>query len=180
MKRFRTILIVIITSASVLLAQQGSTMLKDRASNRLAAVSGFNALYVTPIDGASGAAFEPVTDDCDGAVKSVKRYISVGSSDDESQVTASAGTFCGISARNANTTTDAFIKCTDATAANTTPGSTAIFYEMIVPAGSGFVDRGADEPFSTALTCYIVTGKADNDATDVAASDVSYNLTYVN
>lgn len=109
----------------------------------------------------------------------LKRYISVGSSEDESQVKATPGVLLGISARNSHATTAAYIKCTNATAASTTPGSTAIFYEMIVPAGGfGFIDRDINATFSTALTCYIVTGKANSDATEVAADDVSYNLTY--
>jgi hypothetical protein len=111
---------------------------------------------------------------------SVKYYISVGASEDESQVTASPGVLIGISARNSNATTNAYLKCTNATAASTTPGSTAIFYEMLIPAGSGFVDNAINAPFDTALTCYIVTGKTASDPTEVAADDVSYFLRYRN
>ena len=106
------------------------------------------------------------------------RYISVGVTEDEHEVKASAGTLCGISARNAHATTAAYIKCTNLTAANTTPGSSAIIYEMQVPAASWFVDGQINAAFSVALTCYIVTGKANNDATEVAANDVTYNLRY--
>lgn len=108
----------------------------------------------------------------------LKRYISVGSTEDESQVKATAGVLLGISARNAHASTDAYLKCTNLTAANTTPGSSAVFYEMIVPHASGYVDRNINATFDTALTCYIVTGKTDSDATEVGANDVSYNLTY--
>ncbi len=119
-----------------------------------------------------------VTDPCAGTSPSIKRYISVGSAEDESQVKATAGTLCSIRARNANATTDAFLKCTNLTAANTTPGSSAVYYDMIVPKGGGYVDGIIHAPFSVALTCYIVTGKADSDATEVAADDVSYFLLY--
>lgn len=108
----------------------------------------------------------------------LKRYISVGTTEDESEVKATAGTLMGISARNANASTDAFLKCTNLTAANTTPGTSTVIYELMIPKGGGFIDRDINVPFSTALTCYIVTGKLDNDATEVAANDVSYNLTY--
>lgn len=107
-----------------------------------------------------------------------KRYISVGSTEDESQVKATSGTLCSISAWNFNTTTDAFIKCTNATAANTTPGSTAVWYSMIIPHGSGFVEPAIFTDFDTALTCYLVTGKADTDVAEVGANDVGYNLRY--
>lgn len=105
-------------------------------------------------------------------------YISVGTSEDEHQIKATPGIFCGISARNANATTNAFVKCTNLTAASTTPGSSTIWYEMMVPFGLGFIDRNIGAPFSVALTCYIVTGKTASDATEVAADDVSYFITY--
>lgn len=125
-----------------------------------------------------GTATSSFTDTCQGLTMSTKYYISVGSTEDESQVKATAGTLCGISARNAHASTNAFLKCTNLTAANTTPGSSTIFYEMMIPFGSGFVDDKIDAPFSVALTCYIVTGKAASDATEVAADDVSYFLRY--
>ncbi len=118
------------------------------------------------------------TDDCLGTIPSKEYYISVGSSEDEHQIKATAGTLCGISARNAHASANAFLKCTNLTAANTTPGSSAIFYEMMVPFGGGYVDNHIDVPFSVALTCYIVTGKAASDATEVGADDVSYVLRY--
>lgn len=109
----------------------------------------------------------------------LKRYISVGSTEDESQVKATAGILLGVSAWNFHATQVAFLKCTNLTAANTTPGSSAVFYSMIIPpATSGFSDRNINATFDTALTCYIVTGKADTDAAEVGANDVGYNLTY--
>ena len=125
-----------------------------------------------------GSTISPTTDNCDGTAPLVKRYITTGTGDNESEVKSSAGTLCAIQARNANATVNAFIKCTNATAASTTPGSTAVFYDMMVPFGGGYVNATIHAPFTTALTCYVVTGKADNDATDVAADDVSYFLTY--
>lgn len=120
----------------------------------------------------------PVTNTCSGAAHSVKRYITTGSSANKSQVKATAGTLCSIVADNAHATTASFVKCTNATAANTTPGSTAVFFRLIIPALSPAGAANIDVPFDTALTCYVVTGKADSDATDTAADDVSYTITY--
>lgn len=118
-----------------------------------------------------------VTDPCDGTIPSIKRYISVGSTEDESQVKATAGTLCRVQASNANATTNAWMKCTNLTAANTTPGSSVVFWDMLVPFGLGNQDS-PHIPFSVALTCYIVTGNADSDATEVGANDVHYVLEY--
>ncbi len=153
-------------------------------ANQSVNVSQINGVTTTMGNGASGTGVQRVTiaSDSTGTVtpagQTLKRYISVGTSEDESQVKATAGVLLGVSARNAHATTIAYLKCTNLTAANTTPGSSTIFYEMIVPAAGGVVDREINATFDTALTCYIVTGKTDADATEVAANDVSYNLTY--
>lgn len=93
--------------------------------------------------------------------------------DDETQISGSATTLRSVRARNANTTTDAYLRCTNLTAANTTPGSSTVVYEMMIPFGGGFVDTDINMTFSTAMTCYIATGKAVTDATDAAQDDVS-------
>jgi hypothetical protein len=108
----------------------------------------------------------------------LKRYISAGATEDESEVKATAGTLDSISARNDHASADAHLKCTNLTAANTTPGTSTIFYEMLIPHAGGFVDSNIVATFDTALTCYIVLGKADNAVDEVAANDVSYNLRY--
>lgn len=107
-----------------------------------------------------------------------KAYISVGTTEDESEVKASAGVLRSVSAFNAHATNDAWLKCTNATAASTTPGTTAIVYRMMIPAKGGAVDPDINAAFSTALTCYIVLGKANNAVDEVAADDVSYNLRF--
>jgi hypothetical protein len=110
------------------------------------------------------------------------RYISAGGgAEDKTAVATAAGILLGISARNTHATTDAHIKCTNLASGSTTPGSSTVFYELFVPAvdeGGTAVDREINLTFGTALTCYIVSGDADSDATDVASGDVSYNLTY--
>lgn len=102
--------------------------------------------------------------------------------DDKTQIKATAGVLLWISGRNAHATTAAYVRCTNATAANTTPGSTAVIYEMIIPpATSGFI-QGTLGPggmtFDTALTCYVATGKAVSDTTDAGQDDVVVNVGY--
>jgi hypothetical protein len=133
------------------------------------------AHYVQVVD-AAGASVG-VSDDCDGTIPSHKYYITAGSGDNESQVKATAGTFCSIVASNSDAAADAHIKCTNLTAANTTPGSSTIFYEILVPFGLTVTDA-PHIPFSVAMTCYVVTGQAATDATDAASEDVTYSLRY--
>lgn len=103
-------------------------------------------------------------------------YISAGSTEDENEIDANAGVLMGISAFNNHASANAFIKCTNATAANTTPGTTTVIYAIQVPFGGGVVDRNINVTYATALTCYIVLGEADNDVAEVAANDVRYNI----
>jgi hypothetical protein len=112
-----------------------------------------------------------------------ERYITVGSGDNENEFKSSAGRFCGIVARNTHTA-NAFIKCSDQVIGSTTPGTTAVWLDVMIPAGTdyqGALTHAAPAggiPFTTGLTCWVVTGEADTDATDVAANKVSYTLYY--
>tara|TARA_Y100000310_G_scaffold322122_1_gene380736 strand:+ start:334 stop:582 length:249 start_codon:yes stop_codon:yes gene_type:complete len=73
----------------------------------------------------------------------------------------------------------AFLRCSNLTAANTTPGTSAVIYGMIVPpTAGGFVDTEINFAFDTALTCWIVLGEAESDVAEVAANDVGYNIRY--
>ena len=132
---------------------------------------------VPPADGGAGAVSTNTMRTVESAATSL-RYISVGTAEDENQIKATAGVLRGISASNAHATNNAFIKCTNATSAGTTPGSTAIIYSMIVPASGGNNDGVINMPFSTALTCYIVLGKANSAVDEVSADDVSYTVRF--
>lgn len=117
------------------------------------------------------------------AANTPNSYISTGAGDaeDEQQIKATPGVLAGISAFNVHATADAWVKCTNLTAANTTPGSSAIFYRLFVPSlahGGGAVDRNIERTFSVALTCYIVKGAADNAEDEVGANDVVWNIDY--
>ena len=104
-------------------------------------------------------------------------YLSVGTTEDENEIDANSGVLMGISAYNNHASANAFLKCTNATAANTTPGTTAIFYQVMIPWGGGIVEHDINATYSTALTCFIVLGEAANDVAEVAANDVGYNIT---
>lgn len=109
----------------------------------------------------------------------LKRYISIGMTEDEFDVKATPGVLVGFSGYNSHATTDAYLKCVNKTAANSTPGTDTVFYSALIPAGpSGSVDSQVNASFSVALSCYIVTGKADSDTTEVAADDVMVNIRY--
>jgi hypothetical protein len=108
----------------------------------------------------------------------LERYISAGATEDENEFKATAGVLVGISAYNNHASADAFLKCTNLTAANQAPGTSAIFYSMLIPFGGGFVDSEINATFSVALSCYIVLGEADTDVAEVAANDVVVNLRY--
>lgn len=105
------------------------------------------------------------------------RYLSVGTTEDEHAVKTSAGVLYSIEAFNAHATVDAFLKCVDNTTAGTTPGTTIpTFFSGILFAKGGFtVTYPVGKAFSTALTCWIVTGKADSDVAEVAANDIHVN-----
>ncbi len=108
----------------------------------------------------------------------LKHFVSAGSTEDENQIKATPGVLAGVSITNNHATTDAFFRCVNKTAANTTPGSETIFYGVMVPHLGGVVDRGIEAAFSVALTCYVVTGEAENDVAEVAANDINVNVSY--
>lgn len=101
--------------------------------------------------------------------------------DDETQIKGTAGVLLAISGWNASADTDAWVRCANATAASTTPGSTTVVFDMLLPFGGGFVQAGigpAGRTFSTALTCWIATGVAVSDTTDAAQNEVVVNVDY--
>ena len=115
---------------------------------------------------------------------SMNRKIAAGTTEDETQIKASAGVLLSISAWNISEA-DAWVKCTNLTAANTTPGTSTVWYAMLVPSSTGqsggFVQSNfgpGGVTFDTALTCYLVVGAADNDVAEVPAGEVGWNIVY--
>jgi hypothetical protein len=93
--------------------------------------------------------------------------------DDEFAICTAACTITAIDCFNSNATTDAYFKMTNATAANTTPGSTAVAIgPVLIPFGPGSHRKTMFVAMTTAATGYFSTGSADSDATDVPNGEV--------
>jgi hypothetical protein len=110
------------------------------------------------------------------------RYISVGTSEDEHAVKATAGTIFSIYATNTAATV-AFLKCEDDTAANTAPGTDVPEFSAAIPgAAVGGPPLNAVFPlgfaFVNAWTCWIVTTAPDAGVTEVAADVVHVFYTF--
>lgn len=103
------------------------------------------------------------------------KYSSVGTTEDEHAVKASAGVLWSVTFTNTNAAAR-YWRCANAVAGSTTPGTTTPVTDLAIPgntAASGFTipfPRGF--AFSTALTCWIVTGAADTDVAEVAANEI--------
>lgn len=113
---------------------------------------------------------------------SLSHRISVGTTEDEFEVKAAAGTLMGLTATNTAATV-AFLRCANQVAASTTPGTTTVWWGIAVPGattGAGIAPSFPVDgiPFSTGLTCWIVTGAAETDVAEVAANVVNVNVYY--
>lgn len=108
-------------------------------------------------------------------------YISAGSTEDEHAVKATAGTLFSVTATNTNAAVR-YLKCENDTAANTAPGTDTPELRIAIPGattGAGFTTTFPKGwTFSTALTCWIVTGAADSDVAEVAANELMVFYTY--
>lgn len=151
------------------------TYLRDAAGNeRGANVNASNQLLTAEANSTSILA---------ALAASTQHYrTSAGATEDEFEVKATAGVLTGGIVTNTAATVS-YLKCSNATAANTTPGTTAVFFGVAIPGattGAGFslpIPPGGIT-FSTALTCYLVKGAADTDVAEVGANEVKVNLFY--
>jgi hypothetical protein len=116
----------------------------------------------------------------DQGVSSLK-YTSVGATEDEHAVKASAGVLYSITTTNTNAAAR-YLRCENDTAANTTPGSETVELDLAIPGattGAGFTTTFPKGwAFSTALTCWVVTGAADSDVAEVAANEIKIFYTF--
>lgn len=154
-----------------------------------------NGVTVLMGAGGTGTGSQRVTEANDSQLSAdvalVKSYLapstqhyrtSAGATEDEFEVKATAGVLTGGIITNTAATVS-YLKCSNLTAANTTPGSSAVFFAAAIPGattGAGFnlpVPAGG-LTFSTALTCYLVKGAADTDVAEVGANEVKVNLFY--
>ncbi len=133
--------------------------------------------FVVQVDGAALTALQLIDDDQTGA--SVHHRISAGSTEDEHEIKNTAGRLFSISATNVNAAVR-YLRCANLTAANTTPGSSTVWFGLAIPGattGAGFTHSFGPSglAFSTALTCWIVTGQAETDVAEVAANEINVN-----
>lgn len=124
--------------------------------------------------------FEASSDNCEGRDLTEERYVSVGTSEDENEYSATAATLCGIEIANAHSTAGAWVKCTNLTAASTTPGSSTIHWDFFAAPNATSGNNNIRRTFSTAITCYIVLGKTAAAVDEVGADDVHVTLYYIN
>lgn len=101
---------------------------------------------------------------------------SAGVTEDEHEIKATGGVLYSITFTNTNAAVR-YWRCANATAASTTPGSTTVYMGGAIPGattGAGYApDLGPNGlTFSTALTCWWVTGAADSDVAEVAANEI--------
>lgn len=103
--------------------------------------------------------------------------ISVGTTEDETVVKGSPGMVGWLVVTNSNASAR-WIKFYDST--NPTPGTTTPVLRFLIPGGSnGFtVNFGPGVQFDTGISYALVTGVADADVAEVAASEVVVNLGY--
>lgn len=111
----------------------------------------------------------------------VHTKISVGLTEDETQIKATSGAVFSITATNTNAAAR-YLKCYDLTAANAAPGTSTPWLRLAIPpaatSGALHVAFPTGAFFSTALTCALVTGSADSDVTEVAAGEIMWFITY--
>lgn len=101
----------------------------------------------------------------------------------EEEVKATAGTLLAVYAVN-NATANRYLKFYNATAANTTVGTTTPVW-VVELVSNATDDVGHSIPvgpygiaFDTAITCAVTTGSADNDTGAPGANDVMVSLVY--
>ena len=108
----------------------------------------------------------------------VHRKISVGTTEDETQIKATPGALYSLTVTNTNAAAR-YVKCFNLTAANAAPGTSPVWLGHAVPAaGSVTLTFPQGAFFSVALTCALVTGAADTDVAEVAANELMWTLTY--
>ncbi len=146
----------------------------------LASSSSVDGEYVSFNTNATGALWTAPTASTNGGADALK-YTSAGSTEDKHAVKASAGTLYSITATNTAATV-AYIRCENDTSANTTAGSETPEIDLAIPGattGAGITfSFPVGYSFSTALTCWVVTGAADTDVTEVAANAVKLLYTF--
>lgn len=103
-------------------------------------------------------------------------YNSVGTTEDEVEIKSGPGRIGTLIVTNSNASFRYF-RCADALAANTTPGTTTPVIDIGIPP-NGFSHDFQGFKFRVAITCWLVTGAARTDTTEVAANEIKYTIAY--
>ena len=160
-------------------ADTGPTGLSVRRDT-LATSAGANNDYATINQNSVGAAYTQPTAGVSGGASSAKRS-SLGVTEDEHEVKATAGILYSVTLTNTSTAVR-YIRCADNTAAGTTPGTTTPIIDLAIPGAAAAAGITFPFPvglqFSTGLTCWFVTGAADTDVTEVAANEIKALYSY--
>jgi hypothetical protein len=105
-------------------------------------------------------------------------YISAGATEDEHAVCTGPCNLYSVTATNINAATR-FLKCENDTTGGTAPGTdTPEFRIALMATGGAAVTLPVGAFFSTALTCWLVTGAADSDVAEVAANELMVFYTF--
>lgn len=136
--------------------------------------------FVVQENGAALTSLQLLDDNQTG--DSVFYRTSAGSTEDEHEIKATAGRLFSVLITNTNAAAR-YIRCYNLTAANTTPGTSTVFWGSAIPGdatGSGFTHNFGPNglAFGTALTCSYTTGAADSDVAEVAANEIKATYTY--
>jgi hypothetical protein len=113
---------------------------------------------------------------------SVHYRTSAGATEDEHEIKGTAGRLFSVTVTNTNAAAR-YLRCYNLTAANTTPGTSTVFFGLAIPGattGAGFTTNfgPAGIAFGTALTCAFTTGAADTDVAEVAANEIKAVYAY--
>jgi hypothetical protein len=106
---------------------------------------------------------------------------SAGTTEDEHEIKATAGTLYSVLVTNTNAAAR-YIRCYNLTAASTTPGTSTVFWGAAIPgqtAGAGFAyPFPSGLTFDIALTCAFTTGAADTNTDEVAANEIKATYSF--
>ncbi len=122
---------------------------------------------------------QPVGKALNGAT--TKRYISVGTTEDEHEICSAACTLYSVTVTNVNAAVR-YLKCENDLASGTAPGTDVPELDLAIPGattGAGITfPFPVGAAFSTGLTCWLVTGAAENDVAEVAANELKVLYTF--
>lgn len=142
----------------------------------------FAGLVALLVLGATGGDLSPtVSAQPESAAALLHRKISIGTTEDETQIKATAGAVYSITATNSNAAAR-YLKCFNLTAANAAPGTSTPWLSLAIPPAATSAPLSITFPvgaqFSVALTCALVTGSADSDVAEVAAGEIMWAISY--